>query len=285
MIDLHTHTYESDGSFSPDELVRAASDAGLEALGICDHDTFAGYDQAVPLASDAGLDLVCGIELSTKWRDGARAAGRSVHVLGYFLGEPPPPRFRAWLARLQAARRDRNRRLAARLQSLGIDIRLEQVEAIGRTLAGRPHFARLMVENGYVANVQEAFDRYLAEWGQAYVEREEPLLEEGIRRVAEAGGMPALAHPVRLGTSAEAARMHAIVATMRDMGLEGIEVWHSDHAPADRELYLALAARFNLAVTGGTDFHGENKPGVALGTGIGGNVCVPRSVLEKLRNS
>ncbi len=285
MIDLHTHTHESDGSLSPDQLVRAAADSGLEALGICDHDTFAGYDRAVPLARAAGLDLVCGIELSTKWSDGARASGRSVHVLGYFLRQPPPADFRAWLAHLQAARRDRNRRLAARLQSLGMDVRLEEVEALGRTLAGRPHFARLMVEKGYVANVQEAFDRYLAESAQAYVEREEPLLDAGIRRIAEAGGLPALAHPVRLGTATEAARMHDVVGAMRQMGLQGIEVWHSDHAPADRDLYAALADRFGLAVTGGTDFHGENKPGVALGTGIGGNVCVPRTVLEKLRSS
>jgi len=280
MIDLHTHTDESDGTFTPVELIDGARSLRLEALGICDHDTFAGYDQAVPLAEAAGLDLICGIELSTKWFSSPQSNGRSIHMLGYFFDQPPTGEFRDWLEAIRAARRDRNRRLAARLQSLGIDVTLEEVERLGRSLAGRPHFARLLVQKGYVKTIQEAFDRYLAESGEAYVERDEPLLDEGIRRILDAGGLPSLAHPVRL-TNRHPVLENA-VKQMCDMGLRAIEVYHSDHSPQDVEFYLKLAGRYGLMITGGTDFHGENKPGLALGTGYG-NVAVPREVLDFLR--
>ncbi len=280
MIDLHTHTDESDGTHAPNELIDAAVRIGLEALGISDHDTFAGYDLAVPLAQEAGLDLVCGIELSTKWRKSAENRGRSIHMLGYFLDAPPAPEFREWLEVIRAARRDRNRRLALSLQSLGMDIRLEEVERVGRSLAGRPHFARLLLEKGYVANIQDAFDRYLAEGAEAYVERDEPSLEEGIRRILDAGGLPSLAHPVRL--TRDNATLDKAVGDMRDMGLRAIEVYHSDHGRRDVELYMKLASRYELAITGGSDFHGGNKPGLELGVGYG-NVAVPRELLDFLR--
>jgi predicted metal-dependent phosphoesterase TrpH len=301
MIDLHTHTAESDGTLTPAELVAAAAALPLEALGISDHDTFTGYDQAVPLARQARLDLVCGIELSTKWRRGgkpgtdgtvhggtvssvpSRSRSRSVHMLGYFLCGPPSAGFRAWLEALLEARRERNRRLAARLQSFGIGITIEEAEGLGRRVTGRPHFARLMVVKGYASTIQEAFDLYLAESAKAYVEREEPELAEGIRRILEAGGLPSLAHPVRHARHGAAAFEKAIVE-MRGMGLGAIEVYHSDHGPADVAQFESLARRYGLAITGGTDFHGANKPGLALGTGYG-NVAVPRRVLDDLREA
>jgi predicted metal-dependent phosphoesterase TrpH len=282
MIDLHTHTDESDGTLAAVQLVDAAVAMGLEALGITDHDTLAGYNDAAPRAREAGLDLVCGIELSTRRR--ARAAGirgRSIHLLGYFLREAPAEGFREWLEGIRLARRDRNERLAARLRSLGMDIAIEEVERLGRSQAGRPHFARLMVEKGYVANIQEAFDLYLDEEARAYVERDEPELETGIRMIAGAGGLASLAHPVRSSRRNPPA-FEKDVGEMREMGLAAIEAYHSDHRPADTEFFLALARRHGLAVTGGSDFHGDNKPGLALGTGYG-NVAVPREVLDKLR--
>ena len=212
----------------------------------------------MPLAEATGLDLVCGIELSTKWRRTPEGRGRSVHLLGYFLDAPPTAEFRHWLETARAARRDRNRRLAARLQSLGIDIKLEEVERLGRSLAGRPHFARLLVEKGFVATVREAFDRFLAESGAAYVERDEPSLQEGIRNIFDAGGVSSLAHPGRLAKHNPAV-MEKAVEQMSGMGLRAIEAYHSDHAPEDVSLCLQLAARYGLAITGGTDFHGEQQ--------------------------
>jgi predicted metal-dependent phosphoesterase TrpH len=279
MIDLHTHTNESDGTVPPARLVEAALALRLEALGICDHDTFAGYDAAVGPAAQAGLDLVCGIELSTK-RQAPGERSQSIHMLGYFLDRPPSAEFRGWLDGLQRSRRDRNRRLAERLQSLGMDIRLEDVVKLGRSLAGRPHFAKLMLSKGYVSSIQEAFDRYLAESAEAYVEREEPSLQEGIRRILDGGGLPSLAHPVRLSRRPE--RIEELVEEMCGMGLRAIEVYHSDHSPTDVVLYQVLARRYDLAITGGTDFHGETKPGLALATGYG-NVAVPRELLDNLR--
>jgi predicted metal-dependent phosphoesterase TrpH len=281
MIDLHTHSDESDGTLSPGQLVRAAVELGLEALAITDHDTLAGYDRAAPQARSAGLELVCGIELSTKLRHHPGGRGKAVHVLGYFIDGVPTTEFRLWLGGLQHSRRDRNRRLAARLESLGLPITLAEVEKLGRSLAGRPHFARLMFEKGYVSSVQEAFDLYLGESGKAYVERDEPGLAEGIRRIREAGGLPSVAHPARLGRHSDV--VDRLIGEMRGLDLGAIEAYHSDHNPRDVGQFLDLARRLGMAVTGGTDFHGGTKPAIALGTGIDGNVAVPRAVLDRLR--
>src|SRR3954452_18773992 len=128
MIDLHSHTDQSDGTFTPEELVAEAKRVGLSALAITDHDTFSGYDMAVPFARNAGLELICGIELSTKF------GGATVHMLAYFPWAPPAEDFKAWLNQLLESRRDRNRRLIVKLQSLGVEITLEEVETKGRTL-------------------------------------------------------------------------------------------------------------------------------------------------------
>jgi 3',5'-nucleoside bisphosphate phosphatase len=281
MIDLHTHTDESDGTLAPGQLVRAAVELGLEALAITDHDTLAGYDRAAAPARSVGLDLVCGIELSTKLRHHSGGRGKAVHVLGYFFNGIPTTEFRVWLGGVQHSRRDRNRRLAARLESLGLPVTLAEVERLGRSLAGRPHFARLMVEKGYVSSAQEAFDLYLGESGKAYVERDEPGLAEGIRRIREAGGLPSVAHPIRLARHASV--VERMIGEMRGLGLGAVEAYHSDHSPRDVGQFLDLARRLGLAVTGGTDFHGGAKPAVALGTGIDGNVAVPRAVLDNMR--
>jgi predicted metal-dependent phosphoesterase TrpH len=282
LIDLHTHTNESDGTLTPAELINSAVAAGLGAVAITDHDTLAGHDAAVPLAREAKIDLVCGIEMSTKMVTPDRPRGKSVHLLGYWVHEQPGPEFREWIARLKASRHDRNIRLADKLQSLGMDIKLEEVQSLGRSMAGRPHFARLMLERGYVTTLQEAFDKYLDESATAYVEREEPTLAESIRHIRASGGIPSLAHPIRLGKRVPS-QEEDVVRQMVKMGLRAIEVYHSDHTPRDQERYQWLAKRYDLAITGGTDFHGENKPGVMLASGRNGNVQVPAKVLDRLR--
>jgi len=253
--------------------------AQLEALAVTDHDTLAGYDQAEPLARAAGLDLVCGIEISTRFH------GRSVHLLGYFVNRPPALAFREWLRDLHDSRRDRNLRLIARLRSLGVDITIEEVEAKGRSMTGRPHFARVLVEKGYVTTLDQAFEDYLDESAKGYVQRREVPMREGIERVLNGGGIPALAHPIRVGRRAGANgdELDQWVGEMRDMGLRALEVFHSDHRPQDVERYLDLARRLDLAVTGGSDFHGANKPRIELGRGYEGNLSIPRSVLDNLR--
>ena len=272
MIDLHSHTDESDGTFSPAQLIAAAEEGGIEVLAITDHDTFAGYDSAVSLAQAAGLELVCGIEISTKLH------GHSAHLLGYFFQADGLHEFRDWVLDMQASRRERNVRLAARLRELGFDITIEEAERRGRGMTGRPHFAQIMVEKGYVANLRQAFDDYLDESATGYVFRREPQLIDAVARIRASGGIASLAHPVRVKGD-----VPALLPELCASGLNAIEAYHSDHDSKDVELYLGLAEQYGLLVTGGSDFHGAVKPGVRLGTGCDGNLQVPREVFERLR--
>jgi 3',5'-nucleoside bisphosphate phosphatase len=276
LIDLHTHTTESDGTLSPAELMGAAASIGLEAIAITDHDTFSGHDAAIPEAVKRGVNLLCGIEISTAWE---QPKERTVHLLGYFLTSPPTSEFRAWLAGIQVARKDRNRRLVARLRELGMNIELQEVEALGRNMTGRPHFARVMVTKGYARDIRDAFDRFLDESAIAYVYRDEPMFEEAVHRVTAAGGLASLAHPIRLD-SRDVLEEERTIGKMVEMGLPAIEVWHSDHSATDTLRYLKLAQKFGLHTTGGSDFHGDVKPDVSLG-----QLNIPRSVLEALGGS
>lgn len=268
MIDLHAHTTCSDGSLAPEQLLRAAEALRLQALAITDHDTFQGYEQAAALRRDGALALIQGIELSCK------LGRRSAHLLGYFLCRRPAKQFEQWLEAQRLHRRQRNLQMLERLRHLGADIALEEVEAAGRGLTGRPHFARLLVAKGFAQSYDEAFHRYLSEGAPAYVEREAPTLEEGIERIRQAGGVTSLAHPIRLRAADEA----SLFRSLADRGLDAIEVFHPDHTPADSARYLELARKLGLAVTGGSDFHGEAKPTVQLGS-----VPVHNECLEELR--
>lgn len=276
MIDLHSHTNESDGTCSPAQLIGEAARAGIHILGITDHDTLRGFDKALPVARASGLELICGIELSTKLH------GQSVHLLGYFLndGDHAITDFRDWVLDMQASRRDRNIRLVARLQELGFNITLEEAEARGRGLTGRPHFAQLMVEKGYVSTLQQAFDEYLDESAKGYVYRREPQFAEGVERIRNAGGIASLAHPVRVRGDIE-----TLVPELCAVGMNAIEAYHSDHSSQDTARYLALAKRHGLRVTGGSDFHGAAKPAVNLGTGYAGNLQIPEDLVDRLREA
>ena len=272
MIDLHSHTNESDGSCSPAQLVDEAVRAGVTTLGVTDHDTFAGYDGAQEAAAAAGLKLVCGIELSTKLH------GHSVHLLGYFFDTGRLAAFREWVLDQQASRRERNVRLAARLRELGFEITIEEAERRGRGMTGRPHFAELMLEKGYVGSIREAFDEYLDESAIGYVFRREPQFAEGVDEIRRAAGIASLAHPVRVNGD-----VPALMPELRDAGLNAIEAYHSDHNEQHTRLYLELAQKYGMLVTGGSDFHGAIKPEVKLGTGYRGNLHVPDDLLDSLR--
>lgn len=275
MIDLHTHTDESDGSFAPHDLVESAASAGIGTLAITDHDTFGAYEKALPVALKLSVRLIRGIELNT------RHAGRSVHLLAYFVTRDPAPSFLAWLDNIVSSRRDRNRRLIEKLQEFGLDIRLEEVEALGRTLTGRPHFARVLVAKGYAVDREEAFSKYIGETGRAFVERDSPTLDETIALVAEAGGISSLAHPIRLGRR-DLVEEEALIASFRDIGLPAIEAFHTDHTLADIKRYCEIASKYGFGITGGSDFHGTYKSGVRLGHAVQGTLPIPDSVINAL---
>jgi 3',5'-nucleoside bisphosphate phosphatase len=280
-IDLHSHTTESDGTLAPAELVSLAKGIGLAAIAITDHDTFAGYEKAEPVAAAAGLDLLRGIELNSRLSPAIDPDQRHVHVLAYFPSGAPRQKFSAWLAGEQEDRRVRNRRLVEALQKQGIEITLEEVEARGRSMAGRPHFARILVEKGYAADSSDAFQRYIGETAPSYIERETQTTEQAIAIVRDGGGIPVVAHPVRL--SLPRALERQILLHLKDAGLLGLEVYHSEHPQNLQAYYLRLAAELKLFPTGGSDFHGAAKPDVDLGTGWKHNLQVPREFLDRMR--
>lgn len=269
MIDLHSHTHYSDGTCSPSELLELAYLKGLDALAITDHDNLAGYDAAVALPRPPTMRLICGIEIT------CRLGRKAPHLLGYFLKGEPSPDFREWLTERYEQRRDRNRRLERRLQDLGYQIELSEVESLGRSMTGRPHFARVLVGKGYFSSIDEAFQRMLGEEAPAYVEHEAPALAEAIHHVREAGGIASLAHPIRLSLADE----EGFLRRLKDDGMQAVEVFHSDQPGAHAVRYLEMARKLDLAVTGGSDFHGSVKPRVDLGC-----AKVENWVLEELQN-
>lgn len=274
MIDLHAHTTQSDGTLTPEELVSEAMRLGLEALAITDHDTFDGYDQAAKLAKH--IELVCGIELSTNWES------RSVHLLAYFPDRDPGSDFRAWVSALSETRWVRNRSLVETLRNRGFQIDLEYLSQRFGSRICRPHFAAAMIEKGYVASTQEAFERYLGETGSCFVARDEPDCADAISKIRSKGGVPVLAHPGRI--ERDPSRFATCLDPMRRAGLLGLEAYHSDHTIEEQDGWAALARDRGLIATGGSDFHGANKPKVRLGTGVDGNVRVPYALLNQLRS-
>jgi 3',5'-nucleoside bisphosphate phosphatase len=285
MIDLHSHTCLSDGSSSPSDLLAEAQQIGLSALAITDHDTLAGFDAALPLAPQYEIELVCGIELSTRFHfKNEPNPPVSVHLLGYFPEHAPDEKFRNWLGPICSTRRGRNIKLMEKLQSSNISISWDDFPHLGPDLAGRPHFAKVLVAKEYVADTQEAFDRYLGDTALAGIERELPSTEEAIERIVGNGGLASLAHPGRF-RFAQSSTLTSLIQQLVRNGLRAIEVYHSDHTREHVTSFLRMAVDFNLLVTGGSDYHGENKPDIRLGTGRAGNLCIPDGLLATLKST
>jgi predicted metal-dependent phosphoesterase TrpH len=199
----------------------------------------------------------------------------------YFPLHEPTFAFQNWLLEERAERRSRNEKLVQALRERNVDITLQEVEERGRSLTGRPHFARLLVEKGYAANFEDAFHKYLGEDAPSYVERDSSTTEEVIALARAGGGIPVLAHPIRLALSR--ATEAAVLAHLQKAGLAGLEVYHSEHSPALQTYYRELADKLNLLPTGGSDFHGTVKPDIDLGSGRANNIKVPVEFLDGLR--
>lgn len=258
-IDLHTHSTASDGSYLPAEVVRLAKEAGLKAMALTDHDTTDGLDEALAAGAELGVEVIPGVEIST------RHVGDSMHILGYFLDFHSGGKLEERLAVLKQARKDRNPKIIAKLNALGIPITMEQVErASGGGQVGRPHIARVLLERGYVRTMQQAFDIYLKNGGKAYVAKFRFPPPEALEMIREAGGVPVLAHPFTLGLGSPGA-LRDLLRDLQALGLAGIEVFYAEHSPEQEALYFKLAQELGLLVTGGSDFHGDNKPEVTLG--------------------
>ena len=236
-----------------------------------------------PWRKAAGVDLVRGIEFNSRLLLPGSSQPRFVHMLVYFPGAEPTAAFHAWLQEQRTERRERNTKLVQALQERGVKITLEEVEARGRSLTGRPHFARLLVEKGYVPNFEEAFRQYLGEEAPSFVERDSKTTEEVIVLALEAGGIPVVAHPIRIGLAR--AVEHDVLRRFKERRIGA--AWKfaiPTILRRYRRYYQTVADELDLLPTGGSDFHGAVKPDIELGTGRAGNVRAPLSFLEGLRN-
>jgi hypothetical protein len=275
-IDLHTHSFASDGALSPAEVVGLAEAAKLAAVALTDHDTTDGLAEARLAARQfPKLRFVPGLEVSARFSPGI------LHILALGIDEAAPP-LREVIAQCRAARDERNPKIAAKLQAMGVPINMDDVRAAaaacGRrdvTVLGRLHIAEAIRRKGYAATVREAFQRYVAEGAPAYVAKDRLEAAEVISRIRAAGGAAVLAHPVQLRCQGTR-ELEQTVRRFVEAGLDGIEVYHSDHNDEQTRLYLELARRFGLLVAGGSDFHGPAKPDVRVG-----HPPVPMSVVAE----
>ena len=242
--DLHLHTNASDGIYSADEVARLVQKADVTLFSITDHDTLSALPRAAQAAYDRGLAFIPGVEISTE-------GGEEIHILGYGVS-PDDKALNELFGRLSRQREGRVRAMAERLEALGLPVPVEEVIAKAGISVGRPHLARAMVEKGYAATVQEAFDRFLASGRPAYLPRETPTASEAIALLRSRGAVPVLAHPGQIKKPIE--QLLPLLRSWLDAGLEGIEVYH----PANRGNYakwLSIAREHRLFVTGGSDFH------------------------------
>jgi 3',5'-nucleoside bisphosphate phosphatase len=259
-IDLHAHSNRSDGTFTPDEVVRLAAERELDVVALTDHDTVDGLDEAAAAGLASGVEVVPGVELSAEY------LGTSVHVLCYWC-DADDPGLRGELRRLRDSRFRRGELMVEKLQGLGLPISFERVRAIaGGANIVRPHVAQAMVEAGIVRTEREAFDRYIADGGPASVPKHALDPVDAVALIRSSGGVCVLAHPGMWGDQTSVP--DELIERMAAAGMAGLEVEHCDHTPEQRAYYAALAERLGLLPTGGSDCHGARYDPVRLGSAL-----------------
>ncbi len=275
-VDLHVHSTKSDGTYTPTELVNYAIEKGLTAFALTDHDTIDGIEEALEAAKNKPITVIPGIEYSTEYLN------RDVHIVGLFIDYKAPV-FLEYLSRFQQSRTDRNYKLCANLRNANIDITYEALlEMFPDAVITRAHYAKYLLTKGYVKSMKEAFDRYLGDHTPYFVHREKITPQEVIEVTLKAGGVPILAHPTLYKLGKE--QLDILVATLVEHGLKGIECVYSTYTPQEERQIKALAAKYNLLPSGGSDFHGTNKPGLDLGVGYG-RLYVPEEYMKNLKNA
>jgi len=274
-IDLHIHTTESDGSLTPSQVVHYAKEKGLKAIAITDHDTINGNEEAIKEGISEGVEVIPGVEISVDYSPG------TMHMLGYFITTEDPI-LNEKLTLLQDSRADRNPRIIEKLNKLGLSLTYDEVVQVsGGGQVGRPHMAQVLMEKGYIKSIKEAFDKYLGKGAPAYLDKFRLGAEEAIAMITNAGGIPVLAHPSTLYCKSSD-ELDALLKKLVNQGLQGLEVYYSEHDERKTSSYKLLAKRYILAITGGSDFHGKNIKGIDLGTGRG-KLKIPYTVLENLK--
>lgn len=289
-IDLHVHSNRSDGSNTPEELVRMAIAKGLSAFALTDHDTVDGIDAAIeyvnrirtesadslsPLSDSDIPEIIPGIELSTEYM------GRDIHMLGLYIDHTSSA-FKSYLQQFVASREERNRKMCANLTAAGIDISYEKlVKAFPDSVLTRAHYAVYLVNKGYSRSKEDAFSQYLGDRTKYFVPREKITPEMGVELILQAGGIPILAHPTLYRMSD--ARLEELIKRLKEAGLAGIEAIYSTYTLSEERQMRRLAEKYDLCITGGSDYHGAAKPGLEMGTGYG-KLFVPEDILCQLKN-
>ena len=273
-IDLHVHTTASDGTLSPGQTAALAAQKGLKAIAISDHDTVEGCAAAVAEGQRLGVEVVPGIELSTKFY-------RAVHILGYYI-DTENPELQALLDWIVEDRDKRNRYMAELMAADGLPVSYEQMHRRFGAVIGRPHFGQVLVELGLAESVNDAFDRYIEKGQRYYAPRTILAIEQAVQSIVKAGGIATLAHPFQYRLEDE--NLRKLIEHCMDNGLRAIECRYSGYSGEQTAYLEKLAEEYGLLKTGGSDFHGQNKPHIDMGSGRG-ELAVPYEWLEKLREA
>lgn len=281
-VDLHVHSNKSDGTFSPSELVDYAIEKGLRAFALTDHDTVDGLAEAISYAEALRKDnplvpeVIPGIELSTEYQ------GKDIHIVGLYI-DYTSEKFIETLEEFVTSRDNRNRKMCILLAEHGIDITYEKLlEEFPDCVLTRAHYARYLLNHGYTNSMSEAFDKYIGDRCDCYVPREKITPQDGISLILQAGGIPILAHPILYRMSD--ARLEDLVATLTEGGLMGIEAIYTTNTPAEERQTRKLADKYHLIISGGSDFHGSNKPKTDLAVGHG-KLFVPEDILDNIKKA
>lgn len=278
IIDLHAHSTASDGTLTPRELAAEAKKAGLSACAITDHDTVAGVSRFLAACDEVGVEGVPGVEISTKYSG-------EMHIVGLYVDYENED-FLDKLYKLEHSREIRNKKMIERCCSLGYEISEDEVLAYADTECGgsmgRPHFANVFISKGYAKDKDEAFDKYLGKGKCCYVERELYTPEETIKLIKAAGGTAILAHPIYISRDRE--KLKEIISELKEYGLDGVECRYWEYDDEYTQMITELTEKLGLLKSGGSDFHGDIKPGLKLGCGMG-NLCVPYEYLEEIKNT
>lgn len=273
-VDLHVHSNKSDGTFSPTELVSYAIEKGLAAFALTDHDTTAGIDEALAAAEGKDIEVIPGIEFSTEYE------GKDIHIVGLYIDHKGEA-FQKYLKDFQDSRDLRNRKMCQKLTEHGAPVTYEEIcaEYPGAVLT-RAHYSKYLLKKGYVSSIKEAFERYIGDHAPCFLPREKVTPAQAVDLILKSGGIPILAHPILYGMSDE--RLEILISTLKEVGLMGIEALYSTYTGADERQIRQLAAKYDLYISGGSDFHGSTKQGLDLGCGYG-SLFVPYEVLTDLK--
>lgn len=276
IVDLHTHTTESDGSFTPEELILEAKRVGLSAIAITDHDSISGIKKASPIAAEYRIELIPGVELSTDYN------GKEVHVVGLFI-DIEDESFLAKIKEFKENRDNRNMIMVENLQKEGFAITMEALLAENPDcVITRANIARFLYEHGMIPSIQTAFEKYIGDNCKCYVNRFKITPMDAVRLIKNAGGTAILAHPLLYHMSDTV--LQKMVNEMKEAGLDGIEAIYCTYSPSEERQMKCFARENGLLISGGSDFHGTTKPKLNLATGYG-KLYIPYDVLEQIKAS